>query len=199
MRRVAAAVGAVLLFGMVSVAAGQEKPAMSKDEQAMMDAMMKAATPGPNHKLLESMVGEWTAAMKMWMDPSAPATETKGTVSTRALLGGRYVEGVFKAPMMGMAFEGIGLNGYDNVTRQFVSTWIDNMGTGILFMTGTYDAATKTLTYLAEMADPMNPSVKVKMRETYRLVNDNQHVMEMYESRGGKETKTMEVTYTRVK
>jgi len=200
-RRVAACVlAATFVLGAVSVAAAQEKPpAMSKEEQAMMEAMAKASAVGPNHKLLASMVGDWSFVMKMWMDPSAPPSETKGTVSNHSLLGGRYVQGEFKAPVMGMPFEGVSVNGYDNVTQQFVSTWFDNMSTGIMFMTGTYDAATKSLTYLGEMADPMNPSVKVKSREVIRLVNDSQHVMEMFETRGGKETKTMEVTYTRTK
>ncbi len=198
-RVVAFAVAATFVVGAASVVSAQEKPAMSKEDQAMMEAMMKAATPGPNHKVLASMVGDWSFVMKMWMDPSAPPDETKGTVSNRSLLGGRYVQGEFKAPVMGMPFEGIAVNGYDNVTQQFVSTWLDNMSTGIMFMTGSYDPATKSLTYLGEMADPTNPSIKVKSREVIRLVNDNQHVMEMYETRGAKETKTMEVTYTRVK
>jgi hypothetical protein len=44
-------------------------PAMSKEQQAMMDAMMKAMVPGENHKLLASLSGNWTFAQKMWMDP----------------------------------------------------------------------------------------------------------------------------------
>ncbi len=33
---------------------------------------------------------------------------------------------------MGMPFEGMGIDGYDNLAKQYVSTWVDNMGTGIM-------------------------------------------------------------------
>jgi len=56
--------------------------------------------------------------------------------------------------MMGMPFEGIGINGYDNLKKKFVSTWIDNMGTMIVMSTGTFDPATKTFTYMGEMDNP---------------------------------------------
>ena len=46
-----------------------------------------------------------------------------------------------------MPFEGMGIVGYDNLLKKFVSVWIDNMGTGLMPGTGTYDAATKTYTY----------------------------------------------------
>jgi len=114
-------------------------------------------------------------------------------------LGGRYVAGNYKAMVMGMEFEGWALNGYDNVTNQFVSVWVDNMSTAPMVMTGKYDTATKTFTYAGEMADPVSPKTMVKYREVIRILGPDRHVMEMYEMRGGKEVKTMESTYTRVK
>ena len=47
--------------------------------------------------------------------------------------------------MKDMQFKGMGVEGYDNVKKKFVGSWIDNMGTGIQFSDGTYDPATKTL------------------------------------------------------
>ena len=46
--------------------------------------------------------------------------------------------------MMGMPFQGMSTMAYDNGKKTFMSTWIDNMGTGILETEGTYDAGTKT-------------------------------------------------------
>jgi hypothetical protein len=189
----------ILASALASPAAAQDKPTLPPGQQAMMDAMMKAATPGPNHKMLASMVGDWTFVMRMWMDPSAPPTETTGTVTHRALMGGRYVQGEFKAAMMGMPFEGTSVTGYDNVSGQFVSTWHDNMSTGIMYMTGSYDPASRSFTYAAEVPDTMQPTTKVKVREVVRVVDDAQHVMEMYETRGGKELKTMEIVFKRAK
>jgi hypothetical protein len=189
----------------LSSAFAQDKPAvgtagtMSPDEKAMMDAMMKAATPGANHEMLASIAGDWTFKNRMWMNPAAPPTESTGTVTYTTLLGGRYVQGQYRGDMMGTPFEGVGLMGYNNTSQRFEATWVDNMDTMIMYMTGQYDAATKTLTYTGQMDDPVKPGTTVKVREVVRLVSPDAHVMEWYETRNGKEVKTMEVTYNRAK
>ena len=58
--------------------------------------------------------------------------------------------------------------------KKFVSSWIDNMGTGIQFSEGTYDPATKTFTYTSEME--MMPGMKTPVREVIK-VTDNNHMM----------------------
>ncbi len=140
-------------------------PPVSKEEQAMMDAMNKARMPGEQHKLLASLVGNWTFVTRMWIDPAAPPTESTGTASYTAIMGGRFVQGTYTGVMMGMPFEGMGVSGYDNVAKQFQSSWIDNFGTMVMYMTGALDPATKAITYTAAMDDFMKPGTKVKVRE----------------------------------
>ena len=199
------AAGLVAVCLAVSVAA-QEKPKptapaqqMSAAEKAMMDAMTAAMTPGEPHKLLASLAGEWAFTMTMWTSPGAPPETYHGTGTYTPILGGRYVQSAAKGVMMGMPFEGMGINAYDNVTKRFVSSWIDNFGTGIITFAGTQDAATKTITYTGEMADLLQPTAMVKVRELLRFVDANTHVMEWYETRGGKEVKTMQIDYVRKK
>ena len=63
------------------------------------------------------------------------------------------VQKVVQESMVGL----MAVEGYDNVKKKFLASWIDNMGTGIMNLEGTYDAATKSLTYHAEyepMPDP---------------------------------------------
>ncbi len=171
-----------------------------------MDAWMKMMSPGKNHEVLAGMVGTWDYTTKFWMDPAAPPTESKGRAKAVAKMGGRYIashhEGKMEFPgpdgkMTEWEFEGLAITGYDNIQQKFVSTWIDNMGTGIMMAEGKYDAATKTFTYTAEMPDPTGS--KVKIREVIRIINDDKHVFEWYETRQGTEVKTMEITYVRRK
>ena len=66
-----------LLIGSLAVALpllAQETKAKAPtaEQQAMMQAWQKAATPGPNHQLLTSLAGEWTFTTKMWMEPGTP-------------------------------------------------------------------------------------------------------------------------------
>lgn len=180
-------------------AAPKTEPKMPPDSAAMMEAAMKAAAPGENHKLLARSAGNWTYAGKFWMDPSAPPMESKGTSTFTSVLGGRYVRHEHKGQFAGGEFHGIGMDGYDNLKKKFVTAWIDNMGTSITMMEGAYDQAKKTFTYTGEMMDPMKAGATVKIRQTIRLVSDDHHVLEWYEGREGKEVKTMELTYMRQK
>lgn len=175
-----------------AAAAPQE---MSAEEKAMWEAMEKYRAVGDNHKLLaEYTAGEWTFVNKMWMGPEA--TESKGTASTKPILGGRYFQATVKGEFNGEQFEGVAVTGYDNHKKKFVNSWVDNFGTGIMMSEGTYDPGTKTFTYTCSMDCPMDSS-PVKIREVIRIIDKNKHVMEWYETRAGKENKTMEITYTR--
>jgi hypothetical protein len=69
------------------------------------------------------------------------------------------------------------------------------MGTGILSAEGTYDPATKTITYVSEY-EPM-PGMKTKMRQLSKFTDHDHHTMEFYEDHGGGEVKTMEIVSTR--
>jgi Protein of unknown function (DUF1579) len=201
---------AVLLCAAISLPSfAQDKAAPKKDEKQpseaeMMAMMLELAKPGENHKLLASGVGTWTYTLKMWMDPNAAPSESSGTSVSKEVLGGRYFitehAGKMQMPgpdgkMMDMDFKGIATEGYDNVKKKFVSSWIDNMGTGIVLSEGDYDAATKSLTYRSE--SEMIPGVKTKIREVIKINDKDHRTFEFYEDRGGTEVKTMEIKYTR--
>ena len=168
---------------------------MGDDEKAMMDAMIKAGTPGAPHKLLESLVGSWTVEGKIWMNPDQPPMDFQGKSVMKTILGGRFLQEDYEANLMG-PFHGLGLTGYDNVKKVFVSTWIDSMTTSIITLTGTYDAATKTFTYSGEVEDPVQG--QKTMRITMRWADDKTHVSEFFEPNPeGTFVKTMEMTYKR--
>jgi hypothetical protein len=183
-------------------------PPSAADMQKMMQQMMELSKLNENHKLLANLAGTWTYTVKMWMnpDPSAKPTESKGTAVRKPMMGGRYFVGDFTGKMQmpgadgkmkDAEFKGMSVEGYDNVSKKFVSTWADNMSTGIMLSTGDYDPATKTFTYTAEAE--MMPGMKTKIRETVKVVDKDHHTFEWYEDRGGKEAKTMEISYTRKK
>jgi hypothetical protein len=171
-----------------------------------MKQMMELSKLNENHKLLASTAGTWSYTVKMWMDPSGKPTESTGTATRKAIMDGRYVSGEYsgKFKMPGadgkpteMNFIGMSMDGYDNVKKKFVSGWIDNMGTGIMTMDGTYDAATKAFTYAGEYE--VMPGTKEKVRQVIKMTDATHMTMEYYEDRGQGETKTMEIDYTKKK
>jgi hypothetical protein len=199
-------------FLAVSLAAGalvaglalaQDKPAEKKkaggamDEKAMHEMMMKAATPGDAHKKLEGLVGTWDVKVKMWMDPSQPPQESAGTSTSSWVLGNRFVQEKFEGTFMGQPFSGMGYTGYDNVTKQYVGTWMDTASTGVMTSKGSLSG--NTMNANATMSDPMTGKMaKSTMKMT--MTDADHHTMEMWGAGpNGKNYKMMEIAYTKKK
>lgn len=175
--------------------AGDAKPP-SQDE--MMAAMMKLAAPGPEHAALNPLVGSWKTMIKTWSAPSAEPVASEGTCDRNWVMGGRYLVGNFKGSFQGMPFEGMELLGYDNIKKQYVSSWIDNMGTGILSSQGgAMDPATHSFTLSGTFPDPSGKEESI--RQVTNIVDGNTYVQTMYANMGGQEAKMMEITFTRAK
>lgn len=121
---------------------------------------------------------------------------SEGSVSSEMILGGRYLRSVHSGTYMGMPMNGIALEGYDNAKGKFVSTWIDNFGTGIFISKGHYNSETKETVYHGKMSDPMTNS-ELKTKQVMRMIDDNNAIFEMYIMMGGQEVKSMEIVYTR--
>ena len=102
--------------------------AKQMDQQAMMEVYKKLATPGEPHKLFATLAGSWTTTTKEWMEPGKPPTESTGTAEMKMLLDGRFLYQEYTSQMMGQPFSGIGIDGYDNLRKRYVTTWIDTMG-----------------------------------------------------------------------
>ena len=174
----------------------------------MMKQMMELSKLNENHKLLASLDGTWDCNVKMWMDgdTSKKPEVSKSTAVRKSIMDGRYVvmDVTGKMEMPGpdgkkkeMTFKGQGTEGYDNVKKKFVGTWIDSMGTGVMMSEGDYDPATKTFTYTGEIE--VMPGMKQKIREVVKLTDKDHMDFEWYEDRGGQEMKTMEINYTKKK
>lgn len=165
--------------------------------EAMMKKMEELSAPGPEHKVLASMVGEWDTEARCFMaGPDTPATVTKGTCKSTMILGGRYLQEEFQGDMMGRKYVGKGLTGYDKFNRKYVNIWIDDMGTGIFMSEGTSDASGKVLTFNGKMDDPATGAKAKPMRLVTRILSPDKRVFEMYDLARG-ESKAMEITYTR--
>lgn len=165
------------------------------EQDAMMKAWQESMIPGPQHEMLAQMVGEWNGEITMWMDPAQPPQTYDGHVVYESIFDGKYVVGKFSSTMMEMPFSGMDINGYDNIKKVFFTTWIDNMGTGLLYVEGTYDENSKTITYTGDTLDPMGN--KMKVRDVVTLIDKDNSKFEMYIDYGSGEMKSMEITYTR--
>ena len=176
--------------------AKDKKPEKQMDPQAMMEVWKKLATPGEPHKQLASLAGSWTTKTKEWMEPGKPPTEAAGSVEMKMLLDGRFLQQEFTSEMMGQPYTGMGITGYDNLSKKYVSIWLDTMGTGLFMMEGTGSADGKTITLKRQHAEPGGGHMT--HRAVWKIVDGNTQTFDMYGThKHGKEMKMLEIAYTR--
>ena len=170
--------------------------ASAQSDSAAMKKWMESMMPGEMQSNLASNEGEWSTETTLWLNPSAPPVTSKGACVNKMILGGRYLESRHTGTVMNMPFEGIGTYGFDNVKKVFVVSWIDNMGTGIMHMEGTWDDATQSVTFRGTQADPFTGAT-VDMMEVHKIIDSNNQLMEMFVVQNSHEIKTMQVKYVR--
>ncbi len=163
-----------------------------------MQKWMDYMTPSEVHKMMAEWDGIWQEDIKMWMAPGTPEQTMKATVECKMIMGGRYQEQRHSGNMMGMPFEGYSLTGWDNARKIFTNTWMDNMSTGMVYMEGTWDAATKSMTLKGKMTDPMSGK-QVDVRQVLYITSKDTQKMVQYSTLEGREFKSMEIVLTRMK
>jgi len=179
--------------------ADDRKASSAAQQQAEMEAMMKAATPGDAHKKLSPMAGNWTVEVKMWAAPGALPVAGSGAAENSWTLDGRWLEQHFTGTFMGMPFTGVGYTGYDNIKKKYVGTWMDTMTTSMMVSSGKAEADGKSFTFSSTMDDPMTGKSS-PIKEKVTVADDDHHMLEMWGAApDGKMFKMMEINYTRKK
>jgi hypothetical protein len=178
-------------------------PAMAEmTKEEAMKKMQEASKPGPEQKMLADMAGKWTYTSKMWESPESKPEETKGKSTMKMILGGRILQQNASGMAMGQKFEGMGFTAFDNLKKEWNTTWMDSMGTSIMHGTGTYDEATKTITDKGSFTCPMEEDMTAEYRSEWKMIDKNNMMFTMYGQGMGKqkaEFKMMEMAYKRAK
>ena len=190
-----------------SKAEDAKKPAAAQADAEKMAEMMKRcmeyATTGEHHNHLDPFVGQWGFQLRWWMSPDAEPQTSQGKAEFTWIYDGKYLRQDVTAPPEepnGPPYNGLGLLGYDNMKKEYMSVWIDNMSTGMMYGTGKCDATGKVITITGAGPNPMTEQLDQKWRTVSRIESQDKHVFEMYMTQpDGKEIKQMEITYTRVK
>jgi hypothetical protein len=169
----------------------------SPDERAIMERYMKAAMPGPVHQKMAKLAGKWKLQVTSWMAPGAPPQKSEGSAEFKTILGGRYLQQEVRSSFGDQPFEGMGIEGFDNVTKERFGTWFDNMSTGVMVSRGKCAADAKKCTFKGRMSDAV-AGKEVVVTEIMAMTDDDHFTFEMHgPGPGGKTFKMMEIAYTR--
>ncbi len=187
--------------GPTQASEGAHPQAGAEAEMAeMMARMEELATPGPQHALLNSMVGTFRAEFSMWAAPGMDAVTMTGTMINSWILGGRYVQSDYTSEWMGEPFHGLGLMGYDISQEAYVGTWCDTASTILApISVGQLSADGSQISMVREMVDPIS-GILTRTRDVFTLTSQDQHTMETYSRPEGQdEFLMMRIDYTRTR
>lgn len=177
-------------------AAQEKKPEVSEVDKKAAELMEQYTTPGENHKYLAYFVGEWESLVKYNVEPGAEPITYKQEITVKWILGGRFLHAHIRGNFQGMPYDGFVYTGYNNYKKEFFAIQMSSMSTGYFISTGALDITGKTRTETGVMEDPTAGNINVKAVTT--LVDRNKYLYDFYMlDDKGKETKIMDVVYTR--
>jgi hypothetical protein len=185
--------GALALTTAVAFA-GDEHDHGTADHDPMMEAWMKAATPGEPHAFLASMAGDWKTTTTHY-EAGEAGEPTPGTASFKPVFGGRVVKGQYTGTMWGQPFEGMSLDGYDNITGKYWSVWLDNTGTSLYVSHGKMLEDGKTLEHTGTLTMP--DGSECGMRFLTKHGGDKATMKGFMTMAGMDESIMMEIAFTR--
>lgn len=171
----------------------QGKSAEDKDE--MIRKTEAAGRPGHGHKALEHFIGDWRAEVKCWMEPGEAPNISQATAKGTWTLNGLFLQEDFRGEMMGKAFTGRTLMGYDNVTQMFNSVWVSDMQSSMFVSQGKGKEGNKVISLEGRTSCPVRGDMSMKV--VLRVLSPDKHTFEMFDVSQGQNVKTMEITYLR--
>lgn len=141
----------LILFVLLSFVMSHNSSYSQSDDS--MQSWITYKTPGPVHEMLAKATGNWNIATKFWLTPGSDYFTSKGTSYAEMIMGGLFLKTTDKIEGMGNFRNGSAIIGYDNSAKISQKIYIDDYGSGMLYMEGTWDDATKTVTYKGKMMD----------------------------------------------
>lgn len=187
------------LFLIGGSASAQEKT-QTRQDYAAPDASRTADStkPGPEQASLAKRAGKYTRVVKFLGQPGAAGAPSTGTATISVVLEGRFLleestDTVFRRPV-----EGMRLNGYNNVTKQYEMVRMYTKSTAITMMTGASKDGGKTIDFTG--SSDTSAMGRMPLHAQLRQVDDDQFVV-TFSTTGpdGKEAAFQETTYTRKK
>jgi hypothetical protein len=142
--------------------------------------------------VFEKDVGLWDAEVEIHPGPGAPSLKMKAVSENRRIAGGRWLIVDYKADT---GFEGHGVYGWDDARGIYVGTWVDSMQTAIARSEGSWDPATRTMSFVTEIS---HQGRVLRYREVTQTIEDGVQVYRnLVPATDGGEFEMIRATYRR--
>jgi len=138
--------------------------------------------------------GKWKAVVTMWMMPGDPAMVDSLVVENEMVMNDLFFTSKYSGTMMMMNYQALRTIAYDVVKKKFVSTFIDNMNSGIDYKEGVANG--KTIELLGTKPDPISGK-NLSTRDLITFTDGSHMSIQQFETLDGNERKTLEISLTR--
>jgi hypothetical protein len=171
---------------------------IEQTEQARQVAWADAMSMNDHHAALQPLAGMFRADVTVWNAPGAEPMQATGEAVNELLYDGRFLRRSYTGSIGGMTLEGSGTWGYNNITKQYESTWTDSLSTSIIWATGQPDENHTRFVLRFSITDPYSGEA-VQVREVWTIIGANTHVQEMFiELPDGTEWQNLRTVFKRV-
>lgn len=172
-----------------------QSPVLSVEAQAK--EFSAASRPGPQHKVLESLVGEWEVTLSTTAADGTESAPYRGRATLAWTLGQRFLR--WDASLMFGEISGTttGFLGFDTRTRQYQLMMISDFATGMMVAGGSGEIRALGIVFELELTDPAT-GARLVARSRLRILSPDHFVLEQLEaSSGGKDRVTRISHYRR--
>jgi len=152
----------------------------------------------PEHAILAGLAGKFTTKVHVYSGPFPRILDTEGTAEGKLIMGGAFVQLTQAEKRMKQSFEAMTIHGYDEATRRFTASSVDNASSVIVNLVGTYDAEKKQIVMSGRFSDPKVGFLTI-IRTVTTFVDANTWTYDEFVSHkaGDPETRVVTITFTR--
>jgi hypothetical protein len=127
-------------------------PAMTapppKLDPKVLQGWVDDGKPVAQHARLKDYVGSWTTHQTDWLPDGKVWNEADGTATCHLIMDGRFLREDYATTLDGHPFHGLGLLGFDRQKQIYTFVWLDDLGTSITSLGGSFDGTGRVLTLL---------------------------------------------------
>ncbi len=163
----------------------------------MMARAKKMSEPGHFHRYLERFMGTWSYEFQLFSG-GVPSVPDKGTTEVSWLIPNRWIQSKDKGELMGQAYEGVMVMGYDNFKQSFVTTYVSNVDTTMQSTRGRLAPEGNSLVTYGVVDDVMTGKQDKMMKYIWRFESAVKRSLEIHDlSLPDGTTKVVEIRYSK--
>ena len=123
--------------------------------------------------------------------------KSEGKAEFKWILGNRFIQQTYSGSMMGQEFDGLGLFGYDNYKKKFISTWVDSISTTKNDAEGLLDRSGKVINFYGTLDEYLTGEHDKPVKYVLDMSDEDQIRFEIHDLAIGKDSMVVEIRYTR--